>query len=72
MTRACCSSCQLRFTSATAASLASCPVCGVALESAPSAAATFGYRLHAAGDPPPELPGVIATALAAPAPREAP
>ena len=71
MTRACCHSCQLRFTPAAAASLAACPVCDVPLDRADRAGALLGYRLQTQDDPLPELPAVIAAALAVPprAPR---
>jgi hypothetical protein len=56
MTRACCPSCRLRFTSASAAHLSACPECDQALESIPSAQAAMGYRLFERADPLPELP----------------
>jgi hypothetical protein len=65
MTRACCHSCQLRFTPAAAAALAACPICDVPLDTA-RAGALLGYRLQVEGDPLPELPAVIAAALGVP------
>ena len=68
MTRACCHSCQLRFTPAAAAALTTCPICDVPLDTA-RAAALMGYRLQLEGDPLPELPAVIAAALGVPSDR---
>ena len=66
MTRACCHSCQLRFTPAAAASLSVCPICELPLDRTSPPGALLGYRLQTAGDPLPELPAVIAAALAVP------
>ncbi|MEP6952717.1 MAG: hypothetical protein ABI950_01495 [Solirubrobacteraceae bacterium] len=66
MTRACCHSCQLRFTPAAAASVVACPICDQPLDRTARAGTLLGFRLHDAGDALPELPGVIAAALAAP------
>jgi hypothetical protein len=63
MTRACCPSCRLRFTSASAASLEACPGCGQALQSIPSARAALGYRLFEFDEPLPELPIAAEAAL---------
>jgi hypothetical protein len=69
MTRVCCPSCRLRFTSAAAASLRTCPACGQVLESAPSAQAALGYRLFDFAEPLPELPMAGEAALPVDAPR---
>ena len=69
MTRACCHSCQLRFTPAAATALTACPICDVPLDRTARAAAVMGYRLQLEGDPLPELPAVIAAALVAPSDR---
>jgi len=45
MTRVSCPSCRLRFTSAAAAFLTTCPVCGDELQPVASAEAILGYRL---------------------------
>src|SRR3954452_11580679 len=63
MTRACCPSCRLRFTSASAASLEACPECGQALLSVPSARVALGYRLFEFSEPLPELPIAVEAAL---------
>ena len=66
MTRACCPSCRMRFTSATAAYLEACPSCGQALQSVPSARAALGYRLFEFTDPLTELPVAVEAALPVP------
>ena len=68
MTRACCPSCRLRFTSAATVSLSACPECGQALQSAPSARAALGYRLFQFTEPLPELPMAVEAALPVPVP----
>jgi hypothetical protein len=55
MTRLCCPSCRLRFTTAAAATLTNCPECDCPPE-AVDVAATLGYRLFVAADPPRALP----------------
>lgn len=66
MTRACCPACRLRLTPAAAATLAACPICDLPLERSVDPAGLLGFRLHDMGDPLPELPAVIAAALALP------
>jgi predicted nucleic acid-binding Zn-ribbon protein len=56
MTRVCCSNCRLRFTSAAAAILTTCPDCGAELEAVASAEALLGYRLFEPFDSDPALP----------------
>jgi hypothetical protein len=56
MTRACCPSCRLRFTSAASASFITCPECGQELQKIPSAHAALGYRLFEFTDALPEMP----------------
>lgn len=63
MTRACCPSCRLRFTSALAVHIEACPACGEALQSVPSASAALGYRLFEFSDSLPELPIAVEAAL---------
>lgn len=63
MTRVCCPSCRLRFTGASTASLVSCPECGQALRSVPSAHAALGYRLFEFTEPLPELPMAVEMVL---------
>jgi predicted nucleic acid-binding Zn-ribbon protein len=66
MTRACCPSCRLRFTSAATVSLSACPDCGQALQSVPAAHAALGYRLFKFTEPLPELPIAVEAELPVP------
>jgi hypothetical protein len=66
MTRACCPSCRLRFTSAATVPLGACPECGQALQSVPSARAALGYRLFEFTEQLPELPMAAEAALPVP------
>ena len=63
MTRFFCPSCRLRFATAAAATLTSCPECGGAFQAVDSAEAILGYRLFEETDPPPALPMAIEAAL---------
>jgi predicted nucleic acid-binding Zn-ribbon protein len=63
VTRFSCPSCRLRFATAAAATLTSCPECGRALQAVDSAEATLGYRLFEAIDPSPALPMAVEAAL---------
>ena len=66
MTRACCPSCRMRFTSASAAYLDACPTCGQALQSVSSAQAALGYRLFEFSESLPEMPIAVEAALPVP------
>jgi hypothetical protein len=72
VTRFSCPSCRLRFATAAAATLTSCPECGQALQAVGSAEATLGYRLFDAIDPPPALPIANEAALPVHHPRPDP
>jgi hypothetical protein len=63
MTRVCCPSCRLRFTPASAASLAICPECRRDLRAVAYAEALVGYRLFGPIDAPPALPTAAEMAL---------
>jgi hypothetical protein len=69
MTRPTCPSCRLRFASAPAATLTTCPCCAGDLQAVASAEATLGFRLFEAVDPPAVVPVAVATALPIPANR---
>jgi hypothetical protein len=70
MTRLTCPSCRLRFPSASAATLTTCPCCAGDLREVTSAGATLGFRLFEAVEPPLELP--LAVELALPLPGDPP
>jgi predicted nucleic acid-binding Zn-ribbon protein len=63
MTRMSCPNCQLRFTSAAAAILTTCPDCGRELQAAVSAEAMLGYRLFEPFEPEHALPMAVEVAL---------
>jgi hypothetical protein len=73
MTQACCPSCRLRFTRASAAHLDACPQCAQPLERTANATQALGYRLFDIADPHPALPAAVEMELPIPAPpREHP
>jgi predicted nucleic acid-binding Zn-ribbon protein len=63
MTRVSCPSCRLRFTSAAAAILTTCPACGTELQAVTSAEALLGYRLFEPFEAEPALPIAVEVAL---------
>ncbi|MEA2385626.1 MAG: hypothetical protein QOH72_5597 [Solirubrobacteraceae bacterium] len=63
MTRVSCPSCRLRFTSAAAAILTTCPACGSELQAVTSATAVLGYRLFEPFEPESALPMAVEVAL---------
>jgi hypothetical protein len=69
MTRLTCPSCRLRFASASAATLTTCPCCAGDLQAVASAESTLGFRLYEVVDPPAVLPVAVAIALPTPADR---
>jgi hypothetical protein len=69
MTRLTCRPCRLRFGGAAAATLASCPECGRALEDPGTAAASMGFRLFAPVEPAPAVPMAVEAALPIPGPE---
>jgi hypothetical protein len=73
MTQACCPSCRLRFSRASAAHLETCPRCTQPLHRIASAQDALGYALFDISDPSPAVPTAIAAALPLPgAPHERP
>jgi len=70
MTRLTCPSCRLRFPSASAPALTTCPCCAGDLRAAASAGATLGFRLFEGEDLPVELP--LAAEVAVPLPPHRP
>ena len=69
MTRLTCPSCRLRFASASATTLTTCPSCDRDLQANASAEATLGFRLFEVVDSPVALPVAVAMALPMPADR---
>jgi len=67
MSPACCQSCLVRFTAASAASVEACPRCGQALDYVAAAREVLGYQLLESARH--ELPAAAEAALPAPEPR---
>jgi hypothetical protein len=64
MTQACCPSCRVRFSRASAAQFDACPHCALPLDRTAGPADVIGYRLFDIADPVPALPAAVAQAIA--------
>jgi hypothetical protein len=70
MTHLCCPSCRLRFTTAAAAYLSTCPVCGQPTRSGANPSQCIGFSLFRPEYLPQGLPEAAAVAIRLPDPRE--
>jgi hypothetical protein len=66
MTQACCPSCRLRFSRASAAHIETCPRCTQPLHRIASARDALGYPLFDISDPLPAVPTAVGVALPVP------
>jgi hypothetical protein len=71
MTHLCCPSCRLRFTTAAAAYLSACPVCGQQPRPVANPSQCVGYSLFTPEYLPQDAPEAAAVAIRLPDPREA-
>ena len=68
VTRPSCPACRLRFTSAAAAQLTVCPVCGASLETLDRPESAIGFRLYVPEQALPSLPDTVAVSVPVPDP----